>query len=175
MTRWRRDGGPNTPATTALGNVGSGRRLGTHCYYLYRAGRNELPGVAGTYSQLTTRVYRVRSSMIGVFSGQDVTVAYGRLLELRTELHDVLRLTCLRMLEVGQALVEIAALYSATDEAAAEEFRRVLDDVERPGSDSDDAASWPIKPPVVPPPPGLVQQQPDDGHLAPPPEQQVRA
>jgi hypothetical protein len=110
---WR----PEYTGDNSLGDVGSGERLGAHCYYLYRAGRNELPGVARTYSELTSKVHRTAGSMRALFDvpGRGMEVAHLRLLDLRDELHDVLRLTCLRMQEVGEALATTAAAYAATD------------------------------------------------------------
>jgi hypothetical protein len=159
---WR----PEYTGDDSLGYVGSGRRLGVHCYYLYRAGRNELPGIAATYSELTGKVHRVSGAMRALFDvpGHGMERAHLRLLELRDELHDVLRLTCLRMQETGDALATIAAEYAATDQMAAEEFSRLLDEVERPGNHDPDARAWEQQPPIVPEPPAV------DAPLLPPPQ-----
>ncbi|MEQ4301067.1 hypothetical protein ABNF97_06695 [Plantactinospora sp. B6F1] len=111
-----------------VGNVGSGRELGAHLYYLYRAGRNELPRIARTYADVTVLVHQTAGAMEGQFDLPDrgIGPAQQRLLELRAEVQDVLRLTSLRMSEVGAALVTIADRYAATDEAAAKEFTRLL-------------------------------------------------
>jgi hypothetical protein len=150
---WR----PEYTGDTSLGDVGSGTRLGAHCYYLYRAGRNELPGVAKTYSIQTTRVDAISGSLRYLFyaPGRGMERAHRRLLELRDELQDVLRLTCLRLQEAGQALVTIAVAYAATDEVAVAEFSRLVGQVEDPGNNSQDAREWDRYPPVVPDPPAL--------------------
>jgi hypothetical protein len=154
---WR----PDYTGDTSLGPVGSGERLGAHCYYLYRAGRNELPGIATTYSELTSRVHRTAADMRAVFHvpGLGMERAHRRLLELRDELHEALRLTCLRMQETGEALATTAAAYAATDEAAVAEFTRLLDEVERPGNDDPDAHNWEWRSPVVPEPPAIDAPQ----------------
>jgi hypothetical protein len=163
---WR----PEYTGDDSPGYVGSGERLGVHCYYLYRAGRNELPGVAATYSGLTSEVHGVSGAMRALFDvpGRGMERAHLRLLELRDELQDVLRLTCLRMGEVGDALATIAADYAATDESAVDEFARLLDEVERPGNDDPDARAWGAQPPVVPEPPTV------DAPLFPPPQNDPR-
>jgi hypothetical protein len=157
-----------------LGDVGSGTRLGAHCYYLYRAGRNELPEVAVTYSLQTSRIDAITGSMRRLFDvpGHGMELAHLRLLELRDELQDVLRLTCLRLQEVGQALVTIAVTYAATDDLAVEEFTRLLDQVEDPDNESQDAREWRSNAPVVPDPPGLDsappgQNDPNQAQLTP--------
>jgi len=106
---------------TDPGDVGSGEELGVHLYYLYRAGRNELPGVAAIYSELTRQVHDVAGSMRAIFDlpGWGMESSHLRLLELRDEAHDVLRQTCQRMAEAGVALVETADDYVSSDEEAA--------------------------------------------------------
>lgn len=133
---------------TDPGNVGSGERLGTHLYYLYRAGRNELPGVAAVYGELTRDVHHVAASMRAIFDlpGWGMETSHQRLLELRDEVHDVLRQTCLRMREAGAALVATADDYASSDEAAAAAFNRLLDEY------ADDYAG---PPPHVPDPPAV--------------------
>lgn len=155
---WR----PEYTGDESLGDVGSGARLGAHCYYLYRAGRNELPGVAKIYSGLTYKVHRVAGAMRAVFDvpGRGMDPAHQRLLELRDEVHDVFRLACLRMLEAGEALCEIAAAYAATDCEAVEEFTRLLDQVEDIDNDSPDARNWEPRPPSVLEPPAVDAPQP---------------
>ncbi|MFY1675124.1 hypothetical protein ACN27G_35175 [Plantactinospora sp. WMMB334] len=117
-------------ADASVGDVGSGRELGAHLYYLYRAGRNELPQIAEIYADVTVLVHQTAGAMEGQFDLPDrgIGPAQQRLLELRAEVQDVLRLTSLRMSEVGAALVTIADRYAATDEAAAKEFTRLLGD-----------------------------------------------
>jgi hypothetical protein len=135
-----------------VGDVGSGKRLGAHLYYLYRAGRNELPRVAQVYAELTARVHQISGSMKTQFNlpGRGPYPAHQRLLELRDEVHDVLRQTSLRMSEVGTALVAVADRYAATDQAAVDEFTRLLNadasDYRRPGL-------APPQPPAVGDPP----------------------
>ncbi|GAA3770340.1 hypothetical protein GCM10022225_66570 [Plantactinospora mayteni] len=125
-------------ADGSVGDVGSGRELGAHLYYLYRSGRNELPQIAKTYADVAVMVHRTAGAMEGQFDlpERGIGPAQQRLLELRAEVQDVLRLTSLRMSEVGAALVTIADRYAATDEGAAKEFSRLLgnnaSDYERP-------------------------------------------
>lgn len=139
---------PEYTGENSLGDVGSGRELGANLYALYRAGRNELPGVASVYSQLVNKIHRVRGSMEVQFGRPQVgrNHAHDRLLELREEAHNVMRETCLRMLEVGEALVETADAYAATDQAAADEFHRLL------GANAEEFDNLPIYVPVPPEP-----------------------
>jgi hypothetical protein len=125
-----------------------GQRFGAHLYYLYRAGRNEIPAVAALYSELTRRVHHLTASMHGQFDlpGQVVGRAHRRILELRDEVHDVLRKTTLRLEEAGAALVVIADRYAATDEEAAAHFAALLD------RNADDFRHHP---PIVPTPPAV--------------------
>ncbi|MFV2018197.1 hypothetical protein [Micromonospora sp. LOL_023] len=145
---WR----PEYTGDSSPGDVGAGKRLGAHLYYLYRAGRNELPEVAAVYAQLTTQIHAVAGELATQFDrpGLGMEPAHLRLLELRDETHDVLRQTCLRMQEVGTALVEIADSYAATDEEAATEFSRLLDTY---------ADDFTTSPPYVPEPPGVHDPQ----------------
>jgi hypothetical protein len=123
---WR----PDYTGDTSLGNVGSGERLGAHLYYLYRAGRNEIPGVAAIYADLAAQVHWTLGAMHELFDlpGRGMTTAHARLQDLHLETSDVLGKTCLRMREVGEALVKTADSYARTDEEAAEEFARLLDE-----------------------------------------------
>ncbi|MFY1699928.1 hypothetical protein [Solwaraspora sp. WMMA2101] len=146
---WR----PDYTADDSLGDVGSGRELGAHLYYLYRAGRNELPAVAAVYAQLTSGIHGTAGALASQFDrpGLGMEPAHLRLLELRDETHDVLRQTCLRMQQVGTALVEIADAYAGTDQEAANEFSRLLDKY---------AEDFRDPPPAVPPPPGVHDPAP---------------
>ncbi|MFY1631672.1 hypothetical protein ACN27F_00085 [Solwaraspora sp. WMMB335] len=139
---------PEYTGGNSLGSVGSGRRLGAHLYYLYRAGRNELPEIAAVYARLTGEIHKIVAAMEAQFDrpGLGMESAHLRLLELRGEAHDVLRQTCLRMVEVGAALVQIADAYAATDQHAADEFSRML---------TDNADDYRTLPPYVPEPPAL--------------------
>ncbi|MGI5216011.1 hypothetical protein [Plantactinospora sp. CA-290183] len=141
-----------------VGDVGSGRELGAHLYYLYRAGRNELPRIARTYADVTVLVHQTAGAMEGQFDlpERGIGPAQQRLLELRAEVQDVLRLTSLRMSEVGAALVTIADRYAATDEAAAKEFTRLL------GNNASDYQRPALAPPDPPAPgdPPLVDRIP---------------
>lgn len=138
---------PEYTGGSSVGDVGSGRELGANLYALYRAGRNELPGVAATYAELTRSIHRVRDSMQAQFNRPRIgrELAHDRLLELRSEAHLVLRTNCLRMLEVGQALVVTADAYAATDRAAADEMSRLLEA---------NRAEYDSEPVDVPDPPG---------------------
>jgi hypothetical protein len=163
---------PEYTGDDSLGDVGHGEDFGADLYYLYRAGRNELPQTAATYSELTTHVHRRAGYMQALFDapGRGPTEAHKKLLELRDELHDILRLTSIRLQEVGEALVKTADSYAATDEEAAEEFRRKLDVSQ--DEYSDDYGDFRGQPPIVPDPPAVDAPQPrqqhDDGHLVGP-------
>lgn len=135
-----------------VGDVGSGRELGAHLYYLYRAGRNELPRIARTYAEATVLVHQTTGAMEGQFDlpERGIGPAQQRLLQLRAEVQNVLRLTSLRMSEVGAALVTIADRYAATDDAAAKEFSRLLGDH---ASDYQQPALAPPDPPAPGDPP----------------------
>lgn len=141
---WR----PEYTGDGSLGHVGSGRRMGAHLYYLYRAGRNELPATAAVYADLTSQVHLLTVWMKALFqrAGRGPGRAHLRLLELRDETHDILRLTCRRLQEVGVALVVTADAYARTDAAAAAEFADLLDD---------NADAYRGDPPHVPEPPGV--------------------
>jgi hypothetical protein len=166
---WR----PEYTGDTSLGNVGSGGDFGADLYYLYRAGRNELPQVARVYSHLTTVVHHTEPAMRTLFkTNVGINPAHMLIFELRANVHEVLRQTCVRMGQVGDALVEIAALYAATDEEAAEAFRGRLDKVEDPNNLSKDAENWLPRPPSVREPPEVGDPHPEGpmgpgGHLAP--------
>jgi hypothetical protein len=150
---WR----PEYSGETRFGDVGSGTDFGADLYYLYRAGRNELPAVATTYSDLTTRVHRIAGPMEALFTvdGQGMECAHERLLALRNELHDVLRRTSIRMKQVGQALVLIASGYATTDQEAVAEFTRLMDE---------HRSEYRSGPPVVPEPPAVDAPQPPPQH-----------
>jgi hypothetical protein len=158
---WR----PEYTGDDRLGNVGHGEDFGADLYDLYRAGRNELPATARTYSDLTTQVHRRAGYMEASFDapGRGPTAAHRALLELRDELHDVLRLTCIRLQEIGEALVTTADSYAATDEEAAEEFTRKLD-VSYHDPASDDYRDFYGQAPIVPEPPAVGAPQPPGQH-----------
>jgi hypothetical protein len=120
---------PEYTGDDRLGNVGSGRELGANLYALYRAGRNELPEVASVYAQLTGKIHYMRGSLEALTDRPGIgrALAHDRLLQLREEVQVILRENCLRMLEVGQALVETADAYAATNQAAADEFGNLLE------------------------------------------------
>lgn len=151
---WR----PEYTGDNSLGWVGSGQRLGVHLYYLYRAGRNELPWVAATYANLTAQLHQVTADIEALFDlpGRGIGTAHRRLLELRDETHDVLRQTSIRMREIGAALVQTADEYAATDAAAAAEFSRLLDE---------HADDYRTPPRPVPEPPGVHDPQPPRVHI----------
>ncbi|WBB99799.1 MULTISPECIES: hypothetical protein [unclassified Solwaraspora] len=146
---WR----PDYTGDNSLGDVGAGRRLGAHLYYLYRAGRNELPEIASVYARLTRRMHSIVDGLETQFDrpGLGMHPAHLRLMELRDEAHDVFRQTCLRMQEVGAALVDIADSYAATDELAADEFSRLL---------HDNAEEYGTSPPHIPELPGVHDPPP---------------
>jgi hypothetical protein len=148
---WR----PRYTGDNSLGDVATdGKRLGAYLYELYRAGRNELPALAVTYASLTRRIHGIAGSMRSQFDRpvRGMDQSHLRLLELRDHAHEVLRTTCLRMAEVGQALVETVNDYAATDQAAADEFSRKLD---VNAEDYQDPMLPPPRPPRVDdPPPG---------------------
>ncbi|ROO60275.1 hypothetical protein EDC02_2134 [Micromonospora sp. Llam0] len=155
---WR----PSYTGDDSLGDVGAGRRLGAHLYYLYRAGRNEIPEIASVYAMLTRRMHGIVDALETQFDrpGLGMDPAHLRLMELRDETHDVFRQTCLRMQMVGSALVDIADSYAATDGLAADEFSRLLDE---------NAEDYRASPPHVPELPGVHDPPPSrqshDGRL----------
>jgi hypothetical protein len=67
----------------------------------------------------------------------------------------VLRLSSVHLDETGRALVEVAAAYAETDEAAAGKFRELMD---RNGDDYDEP------PVVIPEPPRVYDSPPPDQH-----------
>ncbi|MEE6259513.1 hypothetical protein [Plantactinospora sonchi] len=141
----------------SLGNVGSGKIFGANLYDLYRAGRNLLPELARNYAEQTTRIHGITGPMQSQFNlpGRGPTAAHRSLLELRDEVHEVLRQTSLRMAEVGAALVLTAERYTATDEAAVREFTRLLggddaSDYQRPALDPPNPPAIGDPPPVDP-------------------------
>lgn len=165
---WR----PEFTGDTSLGDVGTGGKFGVDLYVLYRAGRNELPQIARVYAYLTTVVHHTEAAMQALFqTNAGMYPALQQILELRADVHEVLRRSCLRMDQVGGALVEIANLYAATDEAAAAAFGAELDKVEDPNNGSDEAKNWLPRPPSVREPPEVGDPHPEGpmgaGHLAP--------
>lgn len=141
----------------SLGDVGSGKIFGANLYDLYRAGRVLLPGVARTYAEQTTRIHGITGSMQSQFDlpGRGPNAAHRSLLELRDEVHEVLRQTSLRMAEVAAALVLTAERYASTDEAAVREFTRLLgadhaSDYQRPAPELPDPPAIGDPPPVDP-------------------------
>lgn len=147
-----------------LGQVGSGRGFGVNLYYLYRAGRNDLPAVAGIYSERTWAVHDVTGTLRALLDlpSRGLDSASLRLLELRDEVHYALRETAQCMTAVGEALVRTATDYVATDEEAVAAFSAKLDT---------HAAELNDPPPYVPPPPAIgspsrAQLQTDRGRLA---------
>lgn len=119
---------PRYTGDRGVGDVGSGRALGANLFALYRAGRNELPELAAVYAELVRMIQPVGWTVKAEFNrpGLGMDPVHQRLLDLREEVHDILRENCRRMLEVGQALVITADAYAATDQAAAQEFGKML-------------------------------------------------
>nr|MDT0660638.1 hypothetical protein [Micromonospora sp. DSM 115978] len=156
---WR----PGYTGNGNLGDVGSGDRLGAHLYYLYRAGRIELPRIAALYADLTMRIHRLAPTLQSQVDlpRQGINAAHRRLLELRAEVQDVLRQTSLAMSDVGAALILTADAYASTDQEAAAEFTSLM---------NGDAADFrrPTPPPPEPPAVGAPQPPATDrptGHL----------
>ena len=90
--------------------------------------------------------------------GQSVNRAHRRILELRDEVHEVLRQTTLRLEETGAALVAVADRYAATDDEAAAHFAALLD------RNADDYRHHrPIVP--APPPVDAAPRQRHPGHM----------
>lgn len=145
---WR----PEYRGDSSLGDVGSGEDFGAALYELYRAGRNLLPELATVYSELTTEVDSVRGPMTSSFSlpNRGISLAHRLLMDLRDEVHLAFRQTSVRVHEVGDALVVIADMYAATDQEAADEFARLID--ENPELYKDPPPAVPEPPPVEPPP-----------------------
>lgn len=147
-----------------LGPVGSGREFGANLYYLYRAGRNELPAVAEIYSECTWAVHDVTGYLRALLDlpSRGLDSASLRLLELRDEVHYALRETAQCMEAVGEALVQTATDYVVTDEEAVAAFSEKLDT---------HADEFDDPPPRVPPPPAIgspsrSELQTDRGRLA---------
>lgn len=132
-----------------LGNVGSGEDFGTDLYQLYLAGRVHIPETAEQFNDLATAVHRTHAPSVRAFA---VAGSYDRAhrlwMDLRDDLQEVFRETCLNMDAVGRALVAIADLYVQTDEEAVESFtgKLVKDRVNQPDQFVDG-------PPAVPAPP----------------------
>lgn len=114
-----------------LGDVGSGHQFGADLYYLYRAGRLDMPRLAKRYSGFTSRVderseeVRGQKSLVGWSGGSAVNA----ILDMAVDLQLAFYRTTNNLTDCGTALVQIADRYAATDQAAAEEFNTYLADV----------------------------------------------
>lgn len=122
--------------------VGHGTDFGVELFELLRAGRTSLPTYAVLYSDLTTvthdlgpRIDFLRQSVGGEYA---LSLVDG----LRQELQVCLRIHSLALQDAGEALVQIADDFAATDQQANDTFRSLAK-----GADLDV--------PQVPQPPGL--------------------
>ena len=133
---------------TDPGNVGSGNGSAPICTtWTGPAGTSCPESPRSTVSSPGTCTTSLRAcGRSSTFRAGGWETSHQRLLELRDEVHDVLRQTCLRMREAGAALVATADDYASSDEAAAAAFNRLLDEY------ADDYAG---PPPHVPDPPAV--------------------
>jgi hypothetical protein len=112
----------------AWGDVGSGRGFGADTYQLYKAGRLHLPAVAQQYHELTRLVHQTQGPSRRAFQVDGyVERAHLLWMELRDEMQEILRESCLTFEATGAALVRIADNYVRTDEEAARQMARLME------------------------------------------------
>lgn len=112
----------------ALGDVGSGRGFGADTYQLYKAGRLHLPQIAQQYHDLTQLVHRTHGPSHRVFEVNGYVERAHRLwMQLRDELQEILRESCLTFEETAAALVTIADTYVRTDQEAQQRMAGLMD------------------------------------------------
>jgi hypothetical protein len=112
-----------------IGDVGSGTGFGADIYQLYKAGRLHLPEIAQQYHDLTQLVHRTQGPSARTFDVDGYVERAHRLwMELRDELQEILRESCLNFEDAGAALVRVADNYVRTDEQAQREMARLMDE-----------------------------------------------
>jgi hypothetical protein len=147
-------------------DVGQGRELGADLYALYRAGRAEIPDIAALYSEMTSSVHDVTQRLSFLGSSVGNPDAFAVIGELRDQLHVALRRTTVAMRDTATALVRIADDYARTDQAARDEFARLL----RDNAASFDSPSTPVPvPPMRDSPYATPYAAPSLEPLEPPP------
>jgi hypothetical protein len=107
--------------------LGSGKGFGADLFALYRAGRVYFPERAILFSEWTsaTHDFAQRIDYLNSSVGHEYALTVTE--ELRTDLHFALRQTAVAMRDVGTAMVAISTDYATTDQAAREEFVRLVD------------------------------------------------
>lgn len=154
---------PTDPTVSGAehGAVGTGRDFGADVFALYRAGRTSFPEVADDYATWTSathdfeqRVTFLRSSLEGLVGSDFALLQVER---IRATLQAALGRTSTTMHEVGEALVETAADFAATDRLAMREFNRLA-------RRNADLLSSPTSPPPRPPGPDAPY---DEVYVAP--------
>jgi hypothetical protein len=117
-----------TGVDPAVGDVGSGRGFGADTYQLYKAGRLHLPTIAQQYHDLTQLVHRTQGPSYRTFEVDgSVERAHRLWMELRDELQEILRESCVNFEAAGAALVRIADRYVRTDEEAQRQMSKLMD------------------------------------------------
>jgi len=137
-------------------DVGTGSDFGADLWALYKAGRLHFPELAAFYSGVTTSTHDVKQRVDFLRASTGGEYALTLVDNLRDLLQVELRQTTLALIDTGEALVQIADDYAATDEEASARFRSLVNDVDNT-----------IALPAVPPPPG--PHAPFDSPHDPPP------
>ncbi|MGI5215512.1 hypothetical protein [Plantactinospora sp. CA-290183] len=104
--------------------------LGADLYDLWKAGKDNLPSVAGEYTAASNAVGSIASGVSGAFMrpaqfGGTHGPAYAAWSSLRNELESILEQTATNLTQTGQALCLAATRYAASDSAADAEFKRL--------------------------------------------------
>lgn len=108
----------------------SGTDLGADLYDLWKAGKDNLPSVAGEYATAGNAVGRTDAGQTNAFMrptqfGGAYGPVYGPWTQLRDTLESILLQTKKNLEATGLALCLAASEYAKTDSAAAAEFRRL--------------------------------------------------
>ncbi|MGX7669176.1 hypothetical protein [Plantactinospora sp. DSM 117369] len=118
----------------------SGADLGADLYDLWRAGKDNLPSVAGEYATAADAVGNAASGMTRAFArparfGGFYGPTFESWQNLRFDLEAILNETADNLRDTGEALCLAATEYSASDETARAEFNRLRQDNGEPGVD----------------------------------------
>lgn len=137
-------------------DVGTGSDFGADLWALYKAGRLHFPELAAFYSGVTTSAHdaKQRVDFLRVSTGGEYALTLVD--NLRDLLQVELRRTALALVDTGEALVQIADDYAATDEEANARFRSLVRDADNvilvPVVPAPPAPNAPFETPYDPPP-----------------------
>lgn len=110
-----------------MGDVGSGKDFGADLYDLFRAGRVYFPETAILFSGWASSAHDFAQRVEFLDGSVGSEYALTLVDQIRGDLHFALRETAVAMRDVGTALVQIATDYAQTDQAAKDEFDRLVE------------------------------------------------